>query len=151
MAKRKFLRRLTSRYSRLGRKRKKKQTWRNPTGRHNKMREKRKGYPIIVSIGYRTEKSSRGNVKDKKPVKVMNVRDLDKVGKENIAIIGKVGRKKKIEIVKAAKEKNIQIANIDRVFKENEMKKETKSKISAEEAKKIIKENKDSKIGEKEK
>jgi len=36
----KFLRRTWSRYSKLGRKRKKKQKWRKPTGRDNKMREK---------------------------------------------------------------------------------------------------------------
>ena len=106
------------------------------------MREKRKGYPVIVSIGYRTEKNSRGEIKDKKPIRVMNVRDLEKVGENNIAIIGKVGRRKKIEIINAAKGKNIDIANrnIDKVFKD-ELKKETKTKITAEEAKKIIKEN----------
>jgi ribosomal protein L32E len=42
MAKRKFLRRIWSRYSKLGKKRKKKQVWRKPRGRDNKMREKRK-------------------------------------------------------------------------------------------------------------
>ena len=145
----KFLRRTSSRYSRLGKKRKKKQIWRTPTGRHNKMREKRKGYPIIVSIGYRTDKSLRGKIKDKKPVKVMNIKDLNKIGKENIAIIGKVGNKKKIEIIKAAREKNIEIANlnIDKIIKKNEVKKE--NRITSEEAKKIIESNK--KIGEKQK
>ncbi len=145
MAKIKFLRRSSDRYSKLGRKRKKKQVWRNPTGRHNKMREKRKGYPAIVSIGYRTEKSLRGKIKGKDPIRVMNVKDLGKLGKENIAIIGKVGRKKRIEIIKVAKEKNIEIANlgVEKIVE----KKETKGKITAEEAKKIITENK--KTGEK--
>lgn len=52
MAKKKFKRRTWSRYSKLGRKRKKKQVWRKPTGRDNKMREKRKSYPKVVSTGY---------------------------------------------------------------------------------------------------
>ena len=138
----KFLRRISSRYSRLGKKRKKKQTWRNPTGRHNKMREKRKGYPVIVSIGYRTDKSSRGKIRGKKPVRIMNIKDLNRVGKNDIAVIGKVGKKKKIEVIKTAKEKNITIANanIEKIIKEDEVKKE--SKITSEEAKKIIQENK---------
>jgi len=49
----KFLRRTWNRYTKLGRKRKKKQKWRRPTGRDNKMREKRRGYPKIVSVGYK--------------------------------------------------------------------------------------------------
>jgi len=139
----KFLRRISNRYSRLGRKRKKKQVWRNPTGRHNKMREKRKGYPIIVSIGYRTEKDSRGKINGKMPVKIMNVRGLEKIGKNNIIIIGNIGRKKKMEIIKIAKERNIEIANrnFEKMLRE-EVKKEVKTKITAEEAKKIIESNK---------
>jgi len=50
MAKKRFLRRLTNRYLKLGKKRKKKQKWRKPKGRHNKMREKERGYPAVVSI-----------------------------------------------------------------------------------------------------
>ena len=49
----KFLRRTWSRYSKLGKQRKKKQIWKAPKGRDNKMREKRKGYPAVVSIGYK--------------------------------------------------------------------------------------------------
>ena len=62
MPKKKFLRRIWKRYSKLGRKRKKEQKWRRPKGRDNKMREKRRGYPITVRIGYRGEKKERGKV-----------------------------------------------------------------------------------------
>ena len=51
-----FLRRNAKRHSNLGKRRKKKQNWRYPTGRHNKMREKRRGYPITVSVGYQKDK-----------------------------------------------------------------------------------------------
>lgn len=108
-----FLRRHTSFRSRLGRKRKKIQTWRRATGRHNKVRLKRKGYPIKVMIGFRTEKKGRDLVQDMKPVRILNVRDLDKVGKGQTAFVGKVGNKKRIEILKAAKEKKISVANLN--------------------------------------
>ena len=39
----KFKRRIWNRYSKLGKKRKKKQVWRRPTGRDNPMREKKRG------------------------------------------------------------------------------------------------------------
>ena len=63
MAKKRFLRRLTNRYLKLGKKRKKKQKWRKPKGRHNKMREKERGYPAVVSIGYRKNRNERGLIK----------------------------------------------------------------------------------------
>ena len=101
----KFLRRTWSRYSKLGRKRKKLQKWRRPTGRDNKMREKRKGYPSIVSIGYKQP------VKEK-PILVKNVSELEKVKNQRV-IMGKVGKKKKIEIAKKAKEMKIDIQNLN--------------------------------------
>ena len=108
-----FLRRHTSFRSRLGRKRKKIQTWRRATGRHNKVRLKRKGYPIKVMIGFRTPSVERDLIQDTKPIKVMNVKELSKVGKGQSAIIGKVGNKKRLEILKAAKEKKIIVANLN--------------------------------------
>jgi len=101
----KFLRRTWNRFSKLGRKRKNKQKWRRPTGRDNKMREKRKGYPKIVSIGYK-------NPAKEKPIVVKNISELDKVKRKDI-IVGKVGKKKKLEIAKKAKEMNLQISNLN--------------------------------------
>lgn len=105
----KFLRRTWDRYSKLGKGRKKKQKWRRPTGRDNKMREKRKGYPLVVSIGYKKDKK----IKKKIVVIVRNTRELEKVKKDDIILIGKVGKKKKIEIAKKAKDKKIQIRNLN--------------------------------------
>lgn len=130
-----FLRRSWDRYSKLGKGRKKKQKWRKPTGRDNKMREKRRGYPKVVSIGYRTEKKSRGQIENKKPIMIMNVKELEKIGKNEIAIIGNVGKKKKIEIAKKAKEMKVNVYNlnaekflkmIEKTKKKKEPKKETK-------------------------
>ncbi len=118
----KFLRHTSHKYSKLGVRRKKKQVWRRPTGRDNKMREKRKGKPASVSIGYSTDKKNRGKIKNKIPFIVSNVSQLENVKKENIVLIGRVGKKKKIEIVKKAKEMKIEIykLNADKFMKINE-------------------------------
>ncbi len=122
----KFIRRNWDKYSRLGKKRKKKQTWRRAKGRHNKVREKRKGYPIKVMIGFRKKKEERNLIEKKKLVVVNNLRELEKVQKGEMAIVGKVGEKKKIEIAKKAKEKGIQIynLNINKMIKKVEKKRQ---------------------------
>lgn len=122
--KRKFLRRRWFSYSKLGKRRKSKQKWRKPTGRDNKMREKRRGYPAVVGIGYRIEKKERGLINGKKPVIVSNLKALEKIKSNEIAIIGKIGKKKKIEIAKKAKERNIEVykMNVDKFLKSNEIK-----------------------------
>ncbi len=109
----KFLRRTWKRYSKLGRKRKKKQVWRSPKGRDNKMREKRKGYPSVVSLGYKKPKKIMHKLEEKTPILVNNIHDLEKIKKEEIALIGHVGKKKKIDIIKRAKEKKIKVYNIN--------------------------------------
>jgi large subunit ribosomal protein L32e len=109
----KFLRRGWERYSKTGLRRKNKQVWRRPHGRDNKMREKRKGYGPVVSIGYRGEKVLRGKIEDKNAVMIKNLKDLSKVKKGEIAIIAKVGNKKRLEIAKKAKAENIHIQNLN--------------------------------------
>lgn len=101
-----FLRRNWDKFSRLGRNKRKKQVWRSPKGRHNKMRKKRKGYPATVNIGYKQEES-------KKMILVNTLKELEKIGKESRIIVGKVGNRKRLEIVKKAKEKGIQVQNIN--------------------------------------
>lgn len=141
-----FKRSIWHKYSKLGRGRKKKLTWRRPTGRDNKMREKRKGHPAIVSIGHRGEKNKIGTLKEKYPVKIMNAKDLEKVGKENIAVIGKVGKRTKIAIANKAKEMKIEIYNLNpkSFLKKNKIRKKEK-KV---ESKKILKEKHDDKKSE---
>ena len=125
----KFLRRTWSRYAKLGKGRKKKQVWRRPTGRHNKMREKRKGSAAVVSIGYRSNRKLR----DRKIIKINNVKDLEKMKKNEVAIISGIGKRKKIEVAKKAKEMKIEIYNMnpEKFLKLNTKKKE----ISKEEKK----------------
>ena len=102
----KFLKRTWNRYSKLGKK--KKQVWRKPKGRDNKMREKRKGYPSVVSIGYKKDKKDKKN-----QIIILNLNDLEKVKKNMEIILGNIGKKKKIEILKKAQEKKIEISKIN--------------------------------------
>jgi large subunit ribosomal protein L32e len=102
----KFLRRHTDYKSRLGKKRKKKQVWRRAKGRHNKVRLKRKGYPIKVMVGFKQSKKA-------KPIFVSNMKELEKVKSGSTIILGKVGKKKKIEMLKFAKDKKINVANLN--------------------------------------
>lgn len=108
-----FIRRSWDRFSRLGKRRKKKQVWRRPTGRHNKMRDKKRGYPPLVSIGYRSKKEERGKIEKMTPIRVNNLKDLEKIKKDNIISIGRMGKKKKIELCKKAQEKGIKIYKIN--------------------------------------
>jgi len=126
----KFLRHTAHKYSKLGIRRKKKQVWRRPTGRDNKMREQRRGHPPIVSIGYSSDKKLRGTIDGKMPVIIRNVSDIQKIQKNQIALIGNIGKKNKIEIAKKAKELRIEIYkfNSERFLKLNEKKPEVKNK-----------------------
>jgi ribosomal protein L32E len=120
----KFLRRTWSRYSKLGKGRKKLQKWRRPTGRDNKMREGKKGHPKTVSIGYKKEEKVKRKNNELR-ITLMNLNDLKKVKKDMEVIIGHIGKRKKIEIAKKAASMKIIIKN----FKlEKELKSEEKLK-----------------------
>ena len=123
----KFLRRTSNRYSKLGKRRKKKQVWKRPTGRDNKMREKRRGYPAKVSIGYKKGK-------EMKKIIVLNPKELEKVDKSSIIVVGNVGKKKKIEITKKAKEMKIKLSNlnVNKFLEKNKEKKKVKKEESKE-------------------
>jgi len=126
----KFLRHTSHKYSKLGLRRKKKQIWRRPTGRDNKMREQRRGKPALVAIGYSTDKKQRGKINNKTPITINHISQLQNVKKENIILLGKIGKKKKLEIAKKAKEMKLEIykLNIDKFIKMNEKKAESKDK-----------------------
>ena len=106
----KFKRRSWNRFSRLGRGRKKKLTWRRPTGRHNKMRDKRRGYASSVNIGYKKPKKV---VSEKMTIVINTFDDLKKIKKGQKAILGKIGKKKRIELAKKAEEMRIQFLNFN--------------------------------------
>ena len=73
----KFVRQESWRYKRL------KKSWRKPKGIDNKMKEKRKGYPRMVNIGYRGPKAVRGlHPSGYQVVHVANIYELEEVDKE---------------------------------------------------------------------
>ena len=104
----KFVRQESWRYKRL------KPNWRRPKGIDNKMREKRKGYPRLVSVGYRGPTVTRGlHPSGYTVVHVANVYDLEKIDPKEEAIIIRrtVGERKRMEIIERAEELNIKIIN----------------------------------------
>jgi ribosomal protein L32E len=131
------LRHTKHKYSKLGLRRKKKQVWRRPTGRDNKMREQRRGKPALVAIGYSTDKKERGKIENKTPVMIRNISQIEKIQKNQIAVLANIGKKKKIEIVKKAKELKVEIykLNIDKFLKLNQ-KEEKKTETKKSEDKK---------------
>lgn len=109
----KFVRKGWFRYSKLGKRRKKKQVWRRPSGRDNKMREKRRGYPVVVSIGYGSNKREKNKINGMKPIRIEKLKDLEKMKEGNIGVIGKMGKKKKMKIAKIIESKKIKIFNLN--------------------------------------
>ncbi len=107
MTKKRFLRRDSIKFSRIGKNRKKLQKWRKAKGRDSQMRLKRRGYPKSPSIGYRLPQHS-----DKKII-VENIKELNNLSKNSSIIIAKkVGAKKKFEIIKKASEMHLKILNV---------------------------------------
>ncbi len=88
--------------------------WRKPKGTDNKMRLKKKGYPPLVEVGYRSPRLVRGlHPSGRIPVVVHNVKELEDLDPDKyIVYIGRtVGLRKKIEIMKHAINKGFKVAN----------------------------------------
>jgi len=112
MARKRFVRRCTNYYLKLGRKEKKKQKWRKQRGRHSKIRTRQKGRPVKVQIGFGTAKKEKYKINGKIPILVKNLKGLSNVDRtKNIVIIAKVGKRKREEIIKKASENKIEILN----------------------------------------
>ena len=111
-----FLRKDWNKKSKLGRKRKQKQVWRKPKGRHNKLRQNFKGKSRRPSIGYGSDWIIRGKIGGLKPVIVNNIQELlDSRNHKNVLVMisGNVGNFKKMNIIKKAIEMKINIANVN--------------------------------------
>ena len=67
-----FVRKDWRELSKLGRGRKKKQRWRKPKGRHNKLRAKKRSVGKMPGVGYRSPKSIRGTFQGLTPIWIIN-------------------------------------------------------------------------------
>jgi large subunit ribosomal protein L32e len=88
--------------------------WRRPKGIDNKMRQKRKGWPRTVNVGYGSPKAVRHlHPSGFEEVAVFNVGDLTIVDPETqvARIGGSVGRRKRKDILREAAELGIKILN----------------------------------------
>ncbi len=90
-----------------------KKSWRHPIGIDNKMKEKNKGWPALVSVGYGTPANLRHkHASGREEVLVYNINDLDLVNPEDHVVrIAKIGRKKKTEIIDQADIFGIKVLN----------------------------------------
>lgn len=88
--------------------------WRRPKGIDNHMRQKRKGWPRTVNIGYGSPKAVRGlHPSGRDEVAVFNVGDLAIIDPETqvARIGGTVGVKKRINILREAERQAISVLN----------------------------------------
>ena len=109
----KFVRKEANKKARLGKGRKKLWKWRRQKGRHNKIRQKMKGYTGRPAIGYGSKKASRHLLNNLKPRLIFNENELSLVKKDEIAIIAHTSKKNKIKIAKKALKENIKMLNLD--------------------------------------
>lgn len=112
MKSKKFLRRNTLKFSKLGKNRKKIQRWKRAKGRDAKIRLKMKGYPSAPTVGYKSPRKESGKIKGKIPLLVHNIKELERAHKDSVIIIAKVGAKKKFDLIKKAEEMKLQIHNL---------------------------------------
>jgi large subunit ribosomal protein L32e len=103
-----FLRSESWRYSKMS------ESWRRPRGLDHKMRRKIKGWPPMVSTGYKGPKIARGlHPSGLREVMVHNVNELESVDPSVQAarIAHTVGKKKRALILAEAKQKKIRVLN----------------------------------------
>src|SRR5512139_3070302 len=119
-----FLRSESWRYSKMS------ESWRRPRGLDHKMRRKIKGWPPMVSSGYKGPKIARGlHPSGYREVLVHNAQDVAGVDSKTQAarIAHTVGRKKRTEIIAAARKKKVVVLNAKEIKEEN-----TKTETEAE-------------------
>jgi large subunit ribosomal protein L32e len=107
-----FLRSESWRYTKLS------ESWRRPRGLDHKMRRKIKGWPPMVSTGYKGPKIARGlHPSGYREVLVHNMNEMVKIDPKTQAarIAHTVGRKKRTQIIAEARSKNVVVLNAKEV------------------------------------
>ncbi|MEK6919057.1 MAG: eL32 family ribosomal protein [Nanoarchaeota archaeon] len=92
-------------FGKLGMKVKAKRKWRKAKGRHNKIRESKRGHAGRPKIGYKADYYV-------KPITIENMTQLLTLGKEQQAVVsGRVGGKKRTIIMEKAKSLGLKVEN----------------------------------------
>ncbi len=79
------------------------------------MRRRRKGYPAIPNVGYKTAKATSGRIYGLIPVMINTLADLEKIKSGQGAILSsRLGAKKRLEIIKKAETMKIKIINLNK-------------------------------------
>ncbi len=87
--------------------------WRNPEGKHSRIRLEKKGAPKKPKIGYRTSKEARGkHPSGFEEVLVHRPEDLEDLEEGEAAMIGStVGGRKREKIIEKADDEDIKVLN----------------------------------------
>ena len=123
-----FLRSESWRYTKLS------ESWRRPRGLDHKMRRKIKGWPPMVSTGYKGPKIARGlHPSGYREVLVHNTKEVSEIDPKTQAarIAHTVGRKKRAQIIAEARAKKVVVLNAKEV-KETVLEGEEKPKEAEE-------------------
>src|SRR3989304_1198716 len=124
-----FLRSESWRYSKMS------ESWRRPRGLDHKMRRKIKGWPPMVSAGYKGPKVARGlHPSGYREVLVHNTKEVTAIDPTTQAarIAHTVGRKKRAQIIAEARAKKVVVLNAKEV-KETVLEGEEKPEEAEEE------------------
>lgn len=126
--------------------------WRQPRGRHSAVRQKHRGRPKLVSIGYGTPREIKHlHPSGLERVLVRNKKELGEVDPKTQGIIlsQSLGNKKRIEVIEGAREKKLQIFNLkepekylEKLKAKFQERKETKKKKLTEKEKKELEKKK---------
>jgi large subunit ribosomal protein L32e len=98
------------RYPRLGTK------WRRPKGRQSKLRKKKGGSGMLVSMGYGTSKKSKFMIDGARFTIVRTMKDL-KGAEDAVIISSSLGGRKTKAIAEKARQLNLRILNMKKVLK----------------------------------
>jgi large subunit ribosomal protein L32e len=131
--------------------------WRKPRGVHSKMRLRRRGKAVMVSVGYKMPEKVRGLTKQGlSQVMVSSPEHIKFIQSGEIAIIRKVSNRKRLAILEAAKIANVAVLNFNDVSKKIDeikvklhIKKEARKEKETKRAKKQEDEKKKAKMSTK--